>query len=104
MSQPSDDSTEQFPECAKVSAITEQFDVCRNLLYWMADEKGIDLCIESGNRSVPCMETTDSLLYQFFGIDEKRLEGERDRILEDYRKYNNAAQETAPSNPQTGAS
>ena len=94
-----------YPEMAKASAISDEFDICRNFILWMADEKGIELSIHDSDRMVPCMETTDDLLMQFFGIDRSKIIEERLRAIEDYRKFQDATtQETTPSHPQTGVS
>lgn len=92
----------EYPEMGKASLMSDQFDICYSFILWMADEKGISLAVHKGDRMVPCMETTDSILFQFFGIDKDKLTEERLKAIEDYKQY--VAQEAAQSNLEAGVS
>lgn len=95
---------DEFPEHGKASALSDQSDLIRNFVLWLADDKNIFLGVwDKHDRMDYSMETTDDLIAQFLGIDLKKLEEERGRILEDYRKFH-ASQETTPSHPQAGVS
>lgn len=91
------------PECDKLSAVKDQRNAIVQFLEWLSDQ-GIELaayhkhtdacCDEEGDRVCGLGENTlwgvnkrhESMAYEFLGIDEKKLEAERQMILEHIRQ------------------
>jgi hypothetical protein len=75
---------EKYPNCAKLSASREERLIIERFLDW-AEDKGIFLDEGDG----PLLGgDRDRRLYQYFEIDLKELEKERQAILEAQRQLN----------------
>jgi hypothetical protein len=71
----------EFPEHEKLRAISDQSQVCGEFLDWLRDEKGIHLCTwDYDDGPELAYESTNGLLAEFFGIDLKKINDEKDAM------------------------
>lgn len=68
----------KYPECDKLTSVSEDLDTIRHFLdtipYSLATH-------ENGYYLTHVNKSTDDILYDFFGIDRKKLDEERQQIL-----------------------
>lgn len=96
----------KYPEHEKLSAIKDQSQICGNFLEWLRGKytfakahshnedcasqvmrRGYDCgCFEG--QLLPDNPSIERLLAEFFGIDQKRLEKEKQHMLDSIRKAN----------------
>lgn len=74
-----------YPECEKLAEIHDKSQVIGEFLDWLNSE-GIYLCEEISEKLFPIRDTIEFLLADFFGIDMKKVEEERQSMLDDIRK------------------
>lgn len=91
----------EYPEHDKVKALEVVSQNAGEFLDWLIEEKEFYLCewrdckqADPGNNVefepsgfFPDHRSINSLLYEFFDIDSKKLEAEKNKILEEFRKY-----------------
>lgn len=101
-------SVARYPEHEKLKQVGDKSQVCGEFLSWLIGEKGLllshqhehtDACFEkSGHRICGfCQGDLEpwrvtpivDLLAEFFQIDQKKLDREKERILSDFRKQQN---------------
>lgn len=76
-----------YPEHAKLKAIVDKSQVIGEFMDWLSD-KGIHLA-EWGKHELFSINTPiRDLLAEFFGIDQKKLDAEKDAMLEEQRRLN----------------
>lgn len=86
-------SNENYPMCQKLSMVRNDKAIIDCFLEWL-EENEITLCKEGdylGEDFTPIRKTADKILMDYFGIDEKKLEEERRKILKEQRKLNEKA-------------
>ena len=82
---------ENYPMCQKLSMVRNDKAIIQCFLEWL-EENRLVLCTEvSAAGYFPTRKSTDVLLMEYFGIDEKKLEEERRKILKEQRKLNEKA-------------
>lgn len=64
-----------YPQSEKLASIQDERVAIIEFLEWLEDDKSADIYIPGPIR------TQDSLIMEFFGIDEKELENERRAML-----------------------
>ncbi len=95
-----------YPEHEKLKALDNKNIVCGNFLEWLQDTKGYVLCEEhehtsycydeEGNMNceygngdmMPVRLNIESILADYFDINTKKLEEEKDKMLKDMRRVN----------------
>jgi len=79
---------EHYPMCAKLSAVRNDRAVIQCFLEWL-EENDLAICLRlADGRRHRISRSKDQLLMEYFGIDEKKLEEERRKILNEQRKLN----------------
>lgn len=71
---------DEYPESEKLAKASNEMRAIRAFLDWAEEEKGYHL--EAVRGEPMRTESTGALLYEHFGIDEKKLEAERRAMLE----------------------
>lgn len=71
----------QYPEHEKLHEIADESYAIGAFL----DTCGYTLCESDGNRFRPTMKTIQTILAEYFDIDQNRLEQEKQRMLQDMR-------------------
>ena len=71
----------------KVADCHEESQIVSNFVDWMLDEKGLGICEYAGgdNGWIPVNKTGETLRNEYFGIDAKKLEKERQALLDSIR-------------------
>lgn len=79
--------TERYPECRKWASIVGEKRSIENFLEWCREEHNATLIAEQleGRFTVSSLET---LLREYFEIDSKKLEEERQAMIEELRSGN----------------
>lgn len=70
---------DEYPESEKLAEVATEMRAIRAFLDWADEEQGLELEPRDRWRT---RSSTDVLLYEHFGIDEKKLEAERRAMLE----------------------
>jgi len=72
----------KYPECERLSEAAPRSQLIGEFLEWL-DEQGIVLAAYGKNRTWPdpILDSRESILARFFGIDLKKVEKERMDIL-----------------------
>jgi hypothetical protein len=85
----------EYPEHEKLDIIKDKSQVIGEFLEWLENEKEHYICYYEDNDPdehdgyYPINEDNDDLLAEFFNIDRKKLEEEKDKMLEEMRKLGN---------------
>lgn len=76
-----------YPEHDKLRKIADKSQVCGEFIDWL-ESRGIVLCEIHRRRDefLPTQETLQALLAAFFDIDQKRIDAEKEEMLDDIRK------------------
>jgi len=78
------------PECDKLSRVANKSQIIGEFLEWLTHERSmpIELCVQGDSFTdfVPCYITLTTLLAEYFGIDQNKVEQERRAILDMIRK------------------
>ena len=84
---------EKYPECEKLAKVSEKSQLIGEFLEWLQNEKEIALAkwaqVEGSvfsNSNLFLVNHTESLLYEFFEIDMKKVEKERKQMLKELRE------------------
>jgi hypothetical protein len=87
----------EYPEHDKVEALDGHNQTAGEFLDWLVSDKGYSLCLWQEREETedysepsgysPIHKSIDSLLSEFFDIDPKVLAVEKDKMLEEFRKY-----------------
>lgn len=82
----------QYPMCTKLNAVRNDKAIIDCFLEWL-EEQDLVICSATGDPHdggmfEPARKSQDKLLMEYFGIDEKKLEAERQKILKEQRKLN----------------
>ena len=88
-------SNESYPMCQKLSMVRNDKAIIQCFLEWL-EEQDLVICSATGDPHdggtfEPAGKSQDKLLMDYFGIDEKKLEEERQKILKEQRKLNEKA-------------
>lgn len=77
-----------YPEHEKLKSVAEKSQTCGEFLDWLSNETGLVLCEfdDESQRSFPTFRSTKSLLAEFFGIDQQKLEAEKVAMLDELRR------------------
>jgi len=78
-----------YPEHEKLEKIKDFSQKCGEFLDWLQHEKGLFLATysgEEGDELYRADETINQLLVEFFGIDLKKLEAEKLKMLDEIRQ------------------
>lgn len=80
----------QYPECEKLSNISDQSQLIGNFLEWASGTQEFHMCIYSGHSEeyLPIGMATERLLAKFFKINLDKVEEERRQMLDEVRKSN----------------
>jgi len=70
-----------YPEHAKLSRVMERSQAIGEFLHWLCYERHIQLCSRVAGQYQPVQVTMYSLLADYFGIDQEKLDREKDQIL-----------------------
>jgi len=81
------------PECNKMAAVQKQSMIIGEFLEWLQGERGLAICemVEGPNEWGTyelIFENTETLLAEFFGIDLRKVEQEKQATLEWMRTMN----------------
>jgi hypothetical protein len=71
----------EYPQSEKLAEINEERVAINEFIEWLNNEKSISL-VNEGTRS-GIHQGVDSLVMEFYGIDEKELERERRKMLDE---------------------
>jgi hypothetical protein len=79
-----------YPEHDKLSAIKGKSQEIGEFLDWLRDEKDYQICswVEGGcgnGEYNPIFRSTENLLTEYFNIDLKKLEKEKQKMLDELR-------------------
>lgn len=80
-----------FPEHDKLALISSESQSIGQFLDWLTNEKGCVICESTNNSDYPYSPTwkpIQSLLAEYFGIDQNKIEEEKLEMLELCRKGN----------------
>ncbi len=88
-----------YPECAKLSAKTEEWNVIYPFMEWLQEKKirlaqtitkreyyGEDYADEPMGTMVPILQSFGNLLYEYFEVDPVEVDRERKALLESIRE------------------
>lgn len=75
----------QYPMCTKLNAVRNDKAIISCFLEWL-EENDLTICDRDGVYASSLSD--NALLMDYFGIDEKKLEEERRKILNEQRKLN----------------
>lgn len=76
----------ETPEHEKLHKVRDKSQVCGEFLDWLRDEKGFTLATEDEyGDPIPVYTSTTKLLAEFFEIDLKVLEDEKEQMLRELR-------------------
>jgi len=85
----------ETPELDRIYELREKTQLCRAFLEWLQSEKKVVPCVYNSNRYenefdfyIPIKETKQVLLNEFFGIDLKKAENERQALLNFISSHN----------------
>lgn len=85
-----------YPEHKKLKALNGANQIVGDFIEWLG-EQGLVIAhyptLESGAQSVNlhwCGKSRDTLLAEHFGVDQSKLDEEKDKILEDFRAASEA--------------
>lgn len=81
-------SESKYPEHDKAEKIKNLSQACGEFLEWLQDEKGVHLASYGDGELYQVDQSVSSLLAEFFGIDEKKLEAEKRAMLAEMRRAN----------------
>ena len=85
------DDTSKYPEHAKLALISDKSQAIGEFLEWLTYEKGIWLCcFDADDEFFPIMQRQTDLLAEFFKIDQKKIDEEKDQMLAAIREANGA--------------
>lgn len=78
----------KYPLCTRLSGLDTEHRTLVNFMEWITGEregKHYELARLEGQNNflTPCMERIDNLIFEFLGIDGKKLEKERRKMLEE---------------------
>jgi hypothetical protein len=94
----------EHPECDKLKAISEKSQAIGEFLEWLLHEKGFNLtqihrhtddCYDNAGEKIcemldghyyPAMYHIEDLLAEYYDIDLKKVDKEKDQMLEEFRK------------------
>jgi len=80
----------EYPEHEKQRAIIEQSQAIGEFLDIFLPSKGIVLAEYEGSRLFPAHQSITNLLAEFFDIDLKKIDEEKDRMLDKLREIQEA--------------
>lgn len=73
----------KYPECEKMSAVSDKSQVCGEFLEWLNAEKDLHLGSYTSEGLMRGVNVkTEALLAEFFEIDLKKVEAERRAMIE----------------------
>lgn len=79
----------KYPEHAKLKPIQPLTQAVGDFMEWLAEQK-LPICEmtrdEAWSQYLPTMRSRDRLLAEHFGINQKRLDKEKDAMLEEHRR------------------
>lgn len=81
-----------YPEHDKMSTAQPAAQVIGDFLEWLTGERGLELSKLDGRRiRVQVSTDIETLLYEYFEIDRKKIDAEKEQMLEVARAQNAAA-------------
>jgi hypothetical protein len=84
-----EDIATKYPEHAKQRHVIEKSQTIGDFLSWMASHKLIHRMVWDGDGNwVHAPYSINELLADYFGIDLKKIDEEKDRMLEEIRNMN----------------
>lgn len=70
------------PELDRMAAVQEQSQTIGEFLDWLQNERHVDLCaFDNRTRWLPIHDSTEELLAEYFSIDLKQVEQEKQGLL-----------------------
>ena len=80
--------TTEYPEHERLRAISDQSQVCGEFIEWL-EGHGYHVCQGSNDESFwPTHTSVQDLLAAFFGIDRKKIDAEKEAMLDAIRAVN----------------
>jgi hypothetical protein len=78
----------EYPEHEKLKAVKDRSQAIGEFLEWLQEEKGLSICKWSDEEREYLLAyvSTQALLAEFFKIDRKKLEEEKEGMLEAFRE------------------
>lgn len=77
-----------FPEHIKLDAIRPLSQAVGEFIDWL-EEQGLTICIHAHGEFVPTLSRRDDLLAEYFGVDQTKLNAEKEVMLAMLREANN---------------
>lgn len=81
-------SNEQYPELEKLKAVSDKSQDIGEFIDWLQTEKGIFFGTWEGDNVKVVRASTESLLADYFGIDLKKVESEKNQIFQQLKNKN----------------
>lgn len=95
---------DKYPEHEKLKEIQPDSQKIGEFLEWLQDEKRLELCHFVGDELVPSYTSKMQLLAEFFEIDQKKIEEEKQAMIDEMRRLNESdAREKAETGDDDGA-
>lgn len=84
---------DRYPEHTKLDKVKDKSQAIADFIEWVENNKEIELCGYPPDSSelvpISCLYISlKSLLAEFFGVDTKKLEDEKDLMLKDLKEIN----------------
>ena len=78
------DHQDKYPECTKITAHYNDLMSLRNFVQWLSEEKQYDImCFDDIHKAI---EPHEDLFAEFYGIDNKAAEIERQQMIEEIQQ------------------
>lgn len=79
-----------LPEHQKLKDLNGANQIVGDFIEWLS-ENGYVIAQYEGNRLWPVTKSRDTLVAEHFGIDQKRLDAEKEQVLDEFRAAQTAA-------------
>jgi hypothetical protein len=85
-----------YPEHEKLMAIADKSQICGEFLNWLISAKGFCLAQWDINEGLlyPAQQSTQRLLAEFFGIDQMKIDQEKQQMLDAIRRRERSGRES----------
>ena len=78
---------DKYPECSKIAAHHGALVTLRSFVAWLGETKDYDICVFDNTHKM--IESHEQLFAEFFDIDLKKAELERQQMLAEIQEANN---------------
>lgn len=83
-----EDTDQRYPEHAKLTKISGKSQTIGEFLDWLLNESEYQLGTVERDKLVPTYVSIEKLLGKYFGIDQKKLNLEKERMIQEVRVVN----------------